>query len=330
MSVFNKIKTNKITIYNSPTNDTDGVNKEYVDINAFNLISSVRLKTDTLLSYTGSNPLTATSNGALVIDGVTCSTNDRILVDGTGTTSDIHNGIFEVTNTGSPSVPWILTRTTDADENSELNKNSYVFVNEGDTFADTGWITLSDVDIGTSSILWTQFSSAVSGSMKTSTGVIDIDDNTPSAGQVLTATSSTSATWQTPSGGGGGSNFGTEYQYYEDLNEQTTTSTSQVLITTFNTGILPAGDYKISWSVEITNSSRNKYVEFEVRLDDIIALVLIQKTPTVPNQYISQSSFHKKTLTNSSHNLKIYIRRESGSSATAKIKSMRLEIYRLS
>ncbi len=46
-----------------------------------------------------------------------------------------------------------------------------------------------------------------------STGLINIDTNTPTTGQVLTATSSSVATWQTPSSGGtpGGSN--TQIQY---------------------------------------------------------------------------------------------------------------------
>jgi hypothetical protein len=48
-----------------------------------------------------------------------------------------------------------------------------------------------------------------------------IDAAEPSVGQVLTATSNTTATWQT-------STFGTEYTFAEDPTESSTTSTSFV------------------------------------------------------------------------------------------------------
>ena len=60
----------------------------------------------------GAGTLTASSNGALSIDGsVTISTNDRILVK--NQTDTKQNGIYVVTATGDGSNPFVLTRAGD-------------------------------------------------------------------------------------------------------------------------------------------------------------------------------------------------------------------------
>lgn len=59
---------------------------------------------------------TLTNNGtlaAIVIDGVSLSVNNRVLVK--NQTNQIRNGVYEVTTVGSVSVAWVLTRTTDFD-----------------------------------------------------------------------------------------------------------------------------------------------------------------------------------------------------------------------
>ena len=72
---------------------------------------------------TSSNPgigaeLQATTNGALVVDGLTCGLGTRILVKNQAETK--HNGIYIVTNAGSTTAPWELTRTGDADTPARL------------------------------------------------------------------------------------------------------------------------------------------------------------------------------------------------------------------
>lgn len=62
--------------------------------------------------------LTSTVNAALVVDGYSVAINDRILVK--DLTNPIGNGVYTVTNTGSVSSPWILTRAKDLD-------SSYLF-----------------------------------------------------------------------------------------------------------------------------------------------------------------------------------------------------------
>lgn len=114
--------------------------------------------------------LTATVNGVLVIDGVTMTGGDvgrRVLVK--DQVNQAHNGIYTITNIGSVSSNYILTRSTDFDESSEVVGGSFTFVQAGNTVADTGWLlTLPDgsATIGTTNLVFTQFSSA---------GVINVD-----------------------------------------------------------------------------------------------------------------------------------------------------------
>jgi hypothetical protein len=56
--------------------------------------------------------LTASANGALVVDGVPTALGNRILVG--GETAAENNGLYNVTATGSSSTPYVLTRCSDA------------------------------------------------------------------------------------------------------------------------------------------------------------------------------------------------------------------------
>jgi hypothetical protein len=98
--------------------------------------------------------LTATVNGALAaVDGVTLAVNDRLIVDHETTAS--HNGIYKVTQLGDGSHPYILTRSTDADEAAELI-NAAAKVEEGATFADQEWqcTTNATIVVGTTALTW--------------------------------------------------------------------------------------------------------------------------------------------------------------------------------
>ena len=83
--------------------------------------------------------ITADANGALpAIDGVTLSVSEELLVKDEGA-SDISHGIYVVTQLGDGSNPFILTRRTDADEDSEMTAGQHVPIaegtNNGDKFA---------------------------------------------------------------------------------------------------------------------------------------------------------------------------------------------------
>ena len=74
---------------------------------------------------------TLTNSGtlaALVLDGVTCTDGMRVLVK--NQTSTAQNGIYTVTNAGSASVAWVLTRAADADTAAEI-AGAVVTVDQG-------------------------------------------------------------------------------------------------------------------------------------------------------------------------------------------------------
>lgn len=79
---------------------------------------------------------TLTNSGAqavLILDGVTLAANDRVLVK--DQLSTFENGIYVVTNAGSASTNWVLTRATDYDQNSEIVYLGVVLINQGSTQA---------------------------------------------------------------------------------------------------------------------------------------------------------------------------------------------------
>ena len=99
------------------------------------------------------------ASGPLVVDGHTVALNDRILVmDETGGNAP-YNGIYPCTTLGTSLVPWVLTRTTDMDASPEV-PGAFCFVLAGATNGLSGFVVVSTGTyvIGTTPILWTQFS----------------------------------------------------------------------------------------------------------------------------------------------------------------------------
>ena len=141
------------------------VNKSYVDsvANGLDVKESVRVATTADLSATyanGAGTLTASSNGAIVIDGVTLVLNDRVLVK--DQTTQTENGIYKVTTVGSGSAAFVLTRTPDANDAAELTGGVFTFVEEGTANADNGYVATHNgtPTFGTTNITFDQFSGA--------------------------------------------------------------------------------------------------------------------------------------------------------------------------
>jgi len=170
--------------------DNSLTNKKYVDTVAqgLDIKDAVRVGTTANLTATYSNgssgvgaTLTNSSTqAALVIDGITMVVNDRVMVKDQTTT--LQNGLYKVTNIGSGSTNWVLTRTPDGDESTEVNGGSFFFVQEGTTNGDNGYVTTNDGNptIGTDAITFEQFSGAgqvTAGSGLSKSGNI-IDVNT--------------------------------------------------------------------------------------------------------------------------------------------------------
>ena len=141
------------------------VNKSYVDsvANGLDVKASVRVATTGNLSASynnGNGTLTASSNGAISIDGVSLSADDRVLVKDQSTGAQ--NGFYKVTTVGSGSAAFVLTRTPDADAASELTAGAFTFVEEGTANADNGYVLSTDgaITLGTTAITFEQFSGA--------------------------------------------------------------------------------------------------------------------------------------------------------------------------
>jgi hypothetical protein len=139
------LNSQKITNLANPTADTDAVNKNYVDSLAQGIDAkdSVRVATTTDISLTGNQ----------IIDGVTLSDGDRVLVK--DQTNQEENGIYVYNSAGA----W--TRALDLDEFPEA-PGAFAFVEEGTTNADTGWLSSTDRGgvLDTDPITFVQFSAA--------------------------------------------------------------------------------------------------------------------------------------------------------------------------
>ena len=168
----------KLTNLATPTNATDAATKGYVDgvAEGLHIHASVVAATTANLTATYDNGTsgvgaTLTNSGtqaALVLDGVTLSVSDRVLVK--NQTSGAQNGIYTVTDTGSVSTDWVLTRATDFNTSAEIQGGDFVFVTGGTSYDNTGWVqTATGVTVGTTAIVWQQFSGA--GTYTASNGV---------------------------------------------------------------------------------------------------------------------------------------------------------------
>jgi hypothetical protein len=97
-----------------------GVNEDCVVATTANLAATYN---------SGAMTLTATSNGAISIDSVSLSLNNRILVKDQSTGSQ--NGIYTVTTVGSAGAPYVLTRASDFNTTLDAKGFYWVFISSG-------------------------------------------------------------------------------------------------------------------------------------------------------------------------------------------------------
>lgn len=167
-----------------PSDPLDVANKAYVDAarSGLDVKQSVKYATNAALpAYTyATNALTGASVGALTIDGQAVSAGQRLLVKNEAGLNAKYNGIYEVTNEGSGSAGYVLTRASDADDNFEVTPGLFVFVEAGSTWSDSGWILTVDgpIILNTTDLTFVQFSAAgqsIAGGGLTKTGnTIDV------------------------------------------------------------------------------------------------------------------------------------------------------------
>ena len=105
---------------------------------------------------------TCTANAQQTLDGVLIALNDRVLL--AAQTDQTQNGVYVCTAKGDARAgseeQAVFTRATDADSADDL-KACAIFVEQGSTAADTAYVQTTDaLTLGTSNIVFAQFSSA--------------------------------------------------------------------------------------------------------------------------------------------------------------------------
>ena len=173
-----------------PTSALQSATKQYVDTIAaagIHYHAPVRVEHPSNLTAAydnGSSGVGATltnsgTQAALVLDNVTMVAADRVLI--AAQTNQAHNGVYTVTNIGSASTNWVLTRATDADsygpsDPDALGEGDAFFIKEGDTNAGhldvmttSGTITFGTTNIVFSEVAETSIYSAGDGLTLTGT-----------------------------------------------------------------------------------------------------------------------------------------------------------------
>lgn len=122
------------------------------------LVATTANLTATYVNGTSGVGATLTNAGtqeALTIDSVALAVGDRVLVK--DQSSSLQNGIYTVTNIGSASTNWILTRATDYDSSNQIIKGDDIAVINGTTSSTSLWMLTSSITIiGTDSFVFTK------------------------------------------------------------------------------------------------------------------------------------------------------------------------------
>lgn len=166
----------------TPSNATDAATKSYVD----SLVQGLDPKGSVRVATTENGALIAAFAAGQTIDGVVLGIGDRILIKDQNTAAE--NGIYVVQASGAP------IRATDMDAWVDV-PGAFVFVEQGSTNADTGWVCTADQGgiLESTDITWTQFAGAGSytaGNGLTLTGTefsLTAPVSVPNGGTGLTA-----------------------------------------------------------------------------------------------------------------------------------------------
>ena len=142
------LNSQTITNLGAPVNATDAATKSFVESTA----QGLDVKDSCVAATTGNITISTALNNGDAIDGVTLSTNDRVLVKDQSTASE--NGIYVVGS--SPARASDLAAGSDA-------AGMFTFVEQGTVNADNGFVCTSNKGsavVGTNNLAYSQFSGA--------------------------------------------------------------------------------------------------------------------------------------------------------------------------
>ena len=219
LTISANLNMNDFNIINvaNPVNPQDVVTKEYADAISMgltfkNACYAATPTTDLMAAYLNGTMgvgATLTNTGSLAafsVDGVSPPLNARIIVKNQTTASE--NGIYKLTMVGNNLTPWVLTRSTDFDQSSEISPGDFILVDNGTINTRTAWIQTATVNvIGTDPILFSEFGNfqavtSVSGTTgqidvinQTTTPVISIDPTYAGQSSISTVGTITAGTW---------------------------------------------------------------------------------------------------------------------------------------
>jgi len=134
----------------APVNASDASTKGYADA----IKQGLDIKDSVKVASTVNIPVLTGLVNLSVIDGVTVSTGDRVLLK--NQTAPAENGIWVVVASGAAS------RSTDANDSAKVTSGLYTFVSEGAAGAGTGFVltTADPITLGTTPLVFTAFSGA--------------------------------------------------------------------------------------------------------------------------------------------------------------------------
>lgn len=132
-----------LTLNADPSTSLQAATKQYVD----SIANGIQWKQPVRVATTTSGTLASSFENGDTIDGIVLATGNRILIKNQVTASE--NGIYIVAASGAPA------RSLDADTFTELN-GAAVFVNEGTSNADKGFLQTAELTSLASNQVWVQ------------------------------------------------------------------------------------------------------------------------------------------------------------------------------
>lgn len=194
LSLSGGTMTGNLILNADPTLPLQAVTKQYADSIAAGIIiqpaayaaSTVNLNaTFGNMGGVGDTLTNAGTQAVFTIDGVTPPVNSRILVKNQTTT--YQNGCYDLTNVGSVSTNWVLTRSTDYDTAAEILPGTLFVIDNGTANEATLWLQTQTVTtVDTDPILFSQFSPTMGLFLTIANNLSDVNNKITSIYNITT------------------------------------------------------------------------------------------------------------------------------------------------